>query len=123
MAPAPPVSVADINRVPVPLAYNIIPQWEVLLCRSDFRLRAEQQRVWSLWAEYKAEHERHRKALCGIDQRGICCRRTRVFSRKIRLSSATVVVSPCSEATWTDSSVSASCCNSPSTVSSAFSSV
>ena len=58
-----PVSVVDINRVPVPLAYNIINQGEVLLCRSDFRLRAEQQRVWSLWAEYKAEHERHRKAL------------------------------------------------------------
>ena len=58
-----PVSVVDINRVPVPLAYNIIHQGEVLLCRSDFRLRAEQQRVWSLWAEYKAEHERHRKAL------------------------------------------------------------
>ncbi len=63
LAMSAPVSVVDINRVPVPLAYNIINQGEVLLCRSDFRLRAEQQRVWSLWAEYKSEHERHRKAL------------------------------------------------------------
>lgn len=58
-----PVSVVDINRVPVPLAYNIINQGDVVFCRSDLRLRAEQQRVWSLWAEYKAEHERNRSAL------------------------------------------------------------
>lgn len=58
-----PVSLVDINLVPVPLAYNVINQGVVLFCRSDFRLRAEQQRVWSLWEEYKAEHERHRKAL------------------------------------------------------------
>lgn len=58
-----PVSMVDINRVPVPLAYNIISQGRVLCCRSDLRLRAEEQRVWSLWEEYKAEHERHRAAL------------------------------------------------------------
>ncbi|MFN2287417.1 MAG: nucleotidyltransferase domain-containing protein [Chromatocurvus sp.] len=57
------VSLVDINRVPVPLAYNVINQGVVLFCRSDFRLRAEQQRVWSLWAEYKAEHERNRQAV------------------------------------------------------------
>jgi len=57
------VSVVDINRVPVPLAYNIISQGKVLFCSSDLRLRTEQQRVWSLWAEYKAEHERNRTAL------------------------------------------------------------
>lgn len=58
-----PVSVVDINRVPSPLAYNITDQCEVLLCRFDFRLRAEQLRVWSLWAGCKAKHERYRKAL------------------------------------------------------------
>ena len=57
------VSLVDINRVPVPLAYNVINQGVVLFCRSDLRLRAEQQRVWSLWAEYKAEHERNRQAV------------------------------------------------------------
>ena len=57
------VSLVDINRVPVPLAYNVIDQGVVLFCRSDLRLRAEQQRVWSLWAEYKAEHERNRQAV------------------------------------------------------------
>lgn len=58
-----PVSIVDINRVPVPLAYNVITQGEVICCRSDLRLRAEQQRVWSLWEEYKAEHERNRTTL------------------------------------------------------------
>ena len=57
------VSLVDINRVPVPLAYNVINQGVVLVCRSDLRLRAEEQRVWSLWAEYKAEHERNRQAV------------------------------------------------------------
>lgn len=58
-----PVSCVDINRIPVPLAANIIEQGRVLFCRSDVRLRAEQQRVWSLWEAYKYEHERNRTAL------------------------------------------------------------
>ena len=57
------VSVVDINRVPVPLAYAVITDGITLVCRSDFRLRAEQQRVWSLWEAYKGEHERNRPAL------------------------------------------------------------
>jgi predicted nucleotidyltransferase len=58
-----PVSVIDINRVATPLAYNVIAQGRVLLCRSALRLHAEEQRVWSLWAEYKREHERIHGAL------------------------------------------------------------
>lgn len=58
-----PVSLIDINRAPVPLAYNVITHGRVLMCRSDLRLRAEEQRIWSLWAEYKREHERFRTAL------------------------------------------------------------
>lgn len=57
------VSVVDINRVPTPLAYNVVAQGKVLLCRSDFRLRLEQQRIWSLWEEYKYQYERHRKTI------------------------------------------------------------
>jgi len=41
----------------------IIHDGRVLFCRSDLRLRAEEQRVWSLWEAYKAEHERNRQAL------------------------------------------------------------
>ena len=55
-------SCVDINRVPVPLAANIIEDGQVLVCRSDLRLRAEEQRVWSLWEAYKYEHERYRQA-------------------------------------------------------------
>ena len=50
------ISVVDINRIPVPLAYNVVAQGKVLLCRSDFRLRLEQQRIWSLWEEYKYQY-------------------------------------------------------------------
>ncbi len=57
------VSCVDINRAPVPLAANIIHEGRVLFCRSDLRLRAEEQRVWSLWEAYKVEHERNRQAL------------------------------------------------------------
>ncbi len=57
------ISLVDINRIPVPLAYNIVAQGNVLLCRSDFRLRLEQQRIWSLWEEYKYQYEHHRKTI------------------------------------------------------------
>ena len=58
-----PISLVDINRIPVPLAHNIVAQGKVLLCRSDFRLRLEQQRIWSLWEEYKYQYELHRKTI------------------------------------------------------------
>jgi predicted nucleotidyltransferase len=57
------ISLVDINRIPVPLAYNIVAQGKVLLCHSDFRLRLEQQRIWSLWEEYKYQYEHHRKTI------------------------------------------------------------
>jgi len=57
------VSCVDINRAPVPLAANVIHEGSVLFCRSDLRLRSEEQRVWSLWEAYKVEHERNRQAL------------------------------------------------------------
>jgi len=57
------LSIVDINRAPVPLAYNIITQGQVIYCRSDLRLRTEEQRIWSLWEHYKYEHEHNRQAL------------------------------------------------------------
>ena len=56
-----PLSVVDINTIPVPLAQNVVAEGVVLYCKSDLRLRTEQQRVWSLWEEYKFEHEHNRK--------------------------------------------------------------
>ena len=58
-----PVSCVDINRAPVALATAVINEGRVLFCRSYLRLRAEEQRVWSLWEAYKYEHERLREAL------------------------------------------------------------
>jgi uncharacterized protein len=57
-----PVSVVDVNQVPVPLAYNVITFGRVLVCKSDLRLRKEEQRIWSQWEEYEYEHERNRKS-------------------------------------------------------------
>ena len=56
-------SLVDINRAPVPLAYNVITQGVEIAVFNDLRLRAEQQRIWSLWDEYKFEHERQRQSL------------------------------------------------------------
>ena len=53
------VSVVDINNIPVPLAINIINQGRVLLCRSAFRLRQEELRIWSLWEAVKYESRRY----------------------------------------------------------------
>jgi len=58
-----PVSLVDINRAPTPLAQNIITDGIVLICRSDLRLRTEEQRIWSLWEAYKRTHEQHRQAV------------------------------------------------------------
>ncbi|MDO6421066.1 type VII toxin-antitoxin system MntA family adenylyltransferase antitoxin [Saccharophagus degradans] len=56
-----PVSVVDINRAPVPLAYSVISDGVVIFSRDALRLRAEQHRVWSLWESYKYEFEAHRQ--------------------------------------------------------------
>ena len=57
------ISIVDINQVPTPLAISIIDEGRVLHCQSDLRLRQEQQRVWSLWEEYKYQHASNRKEL------------------------------------------------------------
>ena len=56
-------SVVDINKIPPPLALNIINDGKVLICNNDLRLRTEQQRIWSLWEEYKYEYERIQQTL------------------------------------------------------------
>jgi predicted nucleotidyltransferase len=58
-----PVSVVNLVTAPVPLALNVIDEGLVIVCNSDFRLRQEQQRIWSLWEEYKYQHEQNRKEL------------------------------------------------------------
>lgn len=58
-----PISLVDINRIPVPLAYEVISKGTVFLVKNELRLRTEEQRIWSLWSEYKFEHEHYRQAL------------------------------------------------------------
>ena len=57
------VSIVDINRVPVPLSYAVISEGLVIFCQNTLRLHSEEQRIWSLWSEYKYEHERSRYGL------------------------------------------------------------
>ena len=52
------ISVVDINTIPTPLAVAVIYDGIVLLSANDLRLRAEEQRVWSLWEEYEYEFKR-----------------------------------------------------------------
>jgi len=55
------ISIININKVPTPLAYNVINEGVVIECNNDFRRHSEQQRVWSLWENYRYEYERYRK--------------------------------------------------------------
>ncbi len=57
------ISIVDINKIPTPLAQNIINDGKILLCNNGLRLRSEEQRIWSLWEEYKYEYERIRQSL------------------------------------------------------------
>ncbi|MEJ2680868.1 MAG: hypothetical protein P8176_09145, partial [Gammaproteobacteria bacterium] len=60
--PAIELSIVDINRAPVPVAYSIISDGIVLCAKSPLRLCSEMQRVWSLWESYAYEFERHRSS-------------------------------------------------------------
>lgn len=53
------ISIADINQVSFPLAYSIIQDDTVWYCRNSLRLHKEEQRIWSMWQEYRYEHEKH----------------------------------------------------------------
>jgi len=55
------ISIIDINHIPVPLAYSVINEGKVIVCKHDLRLHSEQQRVWSLWESYRYEYKQHRK--------------------------------------------------------------
>lgn len=52
------VSVIDINKVPVPLAYSVISDGKVIFCRNELRLHSEQSRIWSMWEAYRYEYAR-----------------------------------------------------------------
>ena len=47
----PHLSIVDINRVPIPLAVNIIEANRLLFSRDDLRVVREQNRIWGLWSD------------------------------------------------------------------------
>ena len=54
------VSIVDINQIPIPLAYNIIQEGEIIMSTNPLRIHSEQSRVWSLWEEYRYEYLKNR---------------------------------------------------------------
>lgn len=55
------ISIVDINHVPAALAYTIINDGVVIFCNNDFRLRAEELRIWSLWEAVRYEYEKNQQ--------------------------------------------------------------
>ncbi|WP_421856425.1 type VII toxin-antitoxin system MntA family adenylyltransferase antitoxin [Marinomonas sp.] len=54
------ITIIDINHIPTPLAYNVISEGDVIICKNSFRLHVEQARIWSLWEAYKYEYTKSR---------------------------------------------------------------
>lgn len=52
------LSVADINHIPLPLAYAIINTGKPLLVKNALRLAREENRVTSMW---ELDHEYHKR--------------------------------------------------------------
>ncbi len=52
------LSVADINHIPLPLAYAIISTGKPLLVKNALRLAREENRVTSMW---ELDHEYHKR--------------------------------------------------------------
>jgi len=50
------IPIVDINKVPTPLAHNVINEGKVIYCNNDLRLHTEQHRVWSKWESYKQNY-------------------------------------------------------------------
>ncbi len=50
------ISVIDINQAPIPLAYSVINDGKVILCRNYLRLHSDEARIWSMWESYKYEY-------------------------------------------------------------------
>ena len=54
------ISIVDINKIPAPLAYSVITDGVVLYIQNTFRQLSEEQRIWSIWEEYKYQYEKYR---------------------------------------------------------------
>ncbi len=52
------LSVADINHIPLTLAYSVIRDGKVLLAKDGLRLAREENRITSMW---ELDHEYHKR--------------------------------------------------------------
>jgi len=55
------ISIVDINHAPTALAYTIISDGKVIFCNNDFRLHAEESRIWSLWEAARYEYAKNQQ--------------------------------------------------------------
>ncbi len=55
------ISIVDINHAPAALAYTIISGGKVIFCNNDFRLHAEELRIWSLWEAARHEYAKNQQ--------------------------------------------------------------
>ncbi|WP_027852251.1 type VII toxin-antitoxin system MntA family adenylyltransferase antitoxin [Marinobacterium litorale] len=53
-----PISVVDINHIPLTLAYSVISSGKVLLAKDTLRLAREENRISSMW---ELDHEYHKR--------------------------------------------------------------
>ena len=55
------ISIVDINHAPAALAYTIISDGKVIFCNNNFRLHAEESRIWSLWEAARYEYAKNQQ--------------------------------------------------------------
>ena len=54
-----PLSIIDINQVPLPLAYTVIRDNTLLFSKNEYRRMTEEQRIMSKWEIDHCYHRKH----------------------------------------------------------------
>lgn len=54
-----PLSIVDINQVPLPLAYTVVQDNTLLYSKNDYRKMTEEQRIMSKWELDHCYHRKH----------------------------------------------------------------
>ncbi|MBL4744615.1 MAG: nucleotidyltransferase domain-containing protein [Cycloclasticus sp.] len=54
-----PLSVIDINKVPLPLAYTVVLDNTLLYCKNNYRKMIEEQKIMSKWEIDYSYHRKH----------------------------------------------------------------
>jgi len=54
-----PISILDINQVPLPLAYTVVQDNTLLYSKNDYRRMTEEQRIMSKWEIDHCYHRKH----------------------------------------------------------------